>query len=138
MAMCSIEIQEGPMTSALKPLPGLIALAAAGALLGGCASNPVESRLRLSDDFGQAVRQDLAAQIADPDPAWKNQPPPASNGARAALAQTRYQKNAVIPPSIIGASGSAPGYGANSAGAGASTVTGAGGSGAPGGGSSGP
>jgi type IV pilus biogenesis protein CpaD/CtpE len=96
------------MTVTLTLKAELAVLAAAAALLSGCASpQPTQSALRLSDDFGEAVNQDLAAQIADPDPAWKNSPPPASDGARAALAQTRYQQNNVIQPAMIGASGNA-------------------------------
>lgn len=71
-----------------------MALAAAGLALSGCA----ESRLRLSDDFSRAVRQDVAAQIADPDAAYRGLPTPGSSGRRAGLAQSRYERNAVIRP----------------------------------------
>jgi hypothetical protein len=62
--------------------------------LGGC----VESRLRQSNDFGVAVRQDVAAQIADPDAQYRGNPAPASDGERAAVATTRYSHDAVTPP----------------------------------------
>ncbi len=70
-----------------------IAVIAAGGLLSACA----QTQLRLDPNFGEAVNQDLAAQIANPDPAWKGPPPP-SSGDRAALAQKRYETNTVIPP----------------------------------------
>jgi type IV pilus biogenesis protein CpaD/CtpE len=62
--------------------------------LSGC----VESRLRQSDDFGVAVRQDVAAQIADPDAQYRGNPAPASDGERAALATSRYGHDDVTPP----------------------------------------
>lgn len=87
------------MSIAIKSRLMLSALAGAGALLSGCANTPpTQSSLRLSDDFGRAVREDIAAQITDPDPAWKDAPPPPSSGQRAALAQKRYERNAVIQP----------------------------------------
>jgi hypothetical protein len=94
MAMFSTESGGGRMK------PGLIVILLAGALVSGCAGDDVlrQSGQKETDDFGRAVREDLAAQIANPDPAWKNAPPPPSSGTRAALAQTRYQKNTVIKP----------------------------------------
>ena len=81
-----------------------LALAAASAL-SACAQNPAQSEMRLSPDFGDAVRENLAAQIADPDAQYKGTPAPgASDGARIDLAQTRYQKNQVIQPSTTTAS----------------------------------
>jgi hypothetical protein len=74
-------------------------------MLSACA----QTRLRIEDDFGRAVNQDLAAQIADPDAGRDAGPPPPSSGARAALAQTRYRQDAVTPPSTAGASGNATG-----------------------------
>lgn len=99
-----------------------VLLVGAGALLSGCA----QSRLRIEDDFGQAVSQDLAAQIANPDAARTEGPAPPSSGARAALAQTRYQHDTVVQPSTIGASGNASGYGSNGSGAGAGGGSGVG------------
>lgn len=73
--------------------------------LGACAQNPMESEMRMSPDFGDAVRENLAAQIADPDPHYAGTlAPGASDGARIDLAQTRYQKNEVIRPSSTTAS----------------------------------
>ena len=76
---------------------------AAGAVfsLSACA----QSELRISPDFGDAVREDVAAQIADPDAHYVGMPAPgASDGARIGLAQSRYEKNQVIQPSSTTAS----------------------------------
>jgi hypothetical protein len=82
---------------------GLIAAAASG--LSGC----VVSQIHQSRDFGQAVSQNVVAQITDPNPRYPGPPPPAS-GARAVLAQTRYRTGTTIPPfaaaSEVGISGS--------------------------------
>jgi hypothetical protein len=75
-------------------------MVAAGAILGGC----TDSVTRLSPDFGVAVRQDMAAQIADPDAHYAGTPAPASNGARTSLAQSRYLKGQVIQPTSLSAS----------------------------------
>jgi type IV pilus biogenesis protein CpaD/CtpE len=48
--------------------------------------------------FGVALRQNIAAQIADPAPRYDRTNPPASDGARTALAQERYEKGQVIQP----------------------------------------
>lgn len=68
--------------------------------LSGC----TQSEVRLSPDFGQAVRQDVAAQIADPDARYVGTPSPGSNGARVGLAQKRYERGLVIQPSTMTAS----------------------------------
>jgi hypothetical protein len=70
-------------------------------LLAGCA----QSSLRISPDFGNAVRQDIAAQIADPDAHYTGTPAPGSSGPRVGLAQKRYDAGQVIPPSSMTASG---------------------------------
>lgn len=74
----------------------------AGVALGGC----VHSEVNLSPDYGQAYRQDVKAQIADPDAQYKGTPAPGSNGARVGLAQKRYEKGQVIQPSTATASSS--------------------------------
>src|SRR5258708_4629412 len=66
-----------------------------------------QSSLRMNPDFGNAVHQDIAAQIADPDARYEGVIAPGSDGARVELAQKRYQANQVIPPSAVTASGSA-------------------------------
>ena len=78
-----------------------IALAVAAlAMLCGC-----QTSMRLSSDFGQAVRQDFAAQITDPDGVGSTAPEAKGDGARVALAQDRYQKNKVIQPQVSTTSG---------------------------------
>jgi hypothetical protein len=70
--------------------------------LSGC----TVSEVRMSPDFGQAVHQDMVAQIADPDAHYLGTPAPGSNGARVGLAQKRYEKGQVIQPSSTTASSS--------------------------------
>ena len=81
-----------------------------GSGLCGCADN---NRETISPYFGQALRQDLAAQIADPDAHYRGDPAPGSDGARVALAQERYRTGKVIAPiattaSAVGATPAAP------------------------------
>jgi|SRR5438874_2687992 len=64
-----------------------------------------QSSLRIQPDFGNALHQDIAAQIADPDARYEGTPAPGSDPARVGLAQKRYQANQVIPPSAVTASG---------------------------------
>lgn len=71
---------------------GLFLIGALAAGLGGCAP------LHLGQDFGQAYRQSVAAQIADPDARYKGDPAPGSDGARVGLAQERYRTGKVIQP----------------------------------------
>lgn len=99
-------------------LPGprfMVPLCLAAALL---ASGCTESQLRLNPDFGVAVRQDAAAQIANPHPRYVGYPLPGSDGSRAALAEKRYTTGKVIPPAsstigskVIGAESSGTGGG---------------------------
>ena len=63
-----------------------------------------QSSLRISPDFGSAVRQDVAAQIADPDAHYEGLPAPGSATARVDLAQRRYNANQVIQPTSTTAS----------------------------------
>jgi type IV pilus biogenesis protein CpaD/CtpE len=70
------------------------ALAASGGGLAGC----TDARKDLSPDFGVALRSNLAAQIADPEARYEGVLQPGGDGARAALAATRYGKNQVIQP----------------------------------------
>ena len=63
-----------------------------------------QSSLRISPDFGSAVRQDVAAQIADPDARYEGLPAPGSASARVDLAQKRYNANQVIQPTSTTAS----------------------------------
>ena len=85
----------------MQTLVRVVALGAAiggAVLLGACA----ESRLRLSNDYGEAVRQDAAAQIADPDAHYAGTPAPGSNGQRVELAQKRYVTGKVLRPPAAG------------------------------------
>ena len=86
-------------------------LAGAAVGLAGCESDSQgKSRLHMADDFGQAVNADLKAQIAYPDGHWDGPEPP-SSGAKAALAEERYNRGAVIKPLLDGtlSSGSSSG-----------------------------
>lgn len=110
------------------PAKHVLFVIAAGLALSAC----TQSALRLSPDFSNSVRQNVAAQIADPDAHYEGKPAPGSSGPRAALAGARYDANEVIPPSAITASsnrsiGNADnGYGGSSPGAGSSVGASAG------------
>ncbi|HUO91423.1 MAG TPA: hypothetical protein VMU22_00805 [Rhizomicrobium sp.] len=73
-------------------------------VLGVVVSACTQSVTRLSPDFGDALHEDLQAQIAYPDARYTGTPAPGSDGARVDLAQKRYEKNRVIQPSDITAS----------------------------------
>jgi hypothetical protein len=73
------------------------ALAGAGALLAGCADEKALDAQWNSMDMGKAVHEDMTAQIADPDVAYKGPPGP-SNGPRTELAQKHYETGAITPP----------------------------------------
>ena len=75
----------------------MAALAGVGAIVAGCADEKQLGTDMGSAEFGRAVHEDLAAQIADPDAVYKGPPPP-SSGERAALAQTRYKNDKVTQP----------------------------------------
>lgn len=57
-----------------------------------------ESRLHISDNVGQAVRQNVVAQVADPDAQYAGLPAPGSHGRRVGSAQNRYVRGKVIEP----------------------------------------
>ena len=113
------------MRRGLKRLMSLAALAGLGIVMSACADTKALNRdMQDADDFGHAVREDLAAQIVNPEPTWKGPLPP-SSGARAALAQNLYRKDTVktpITPSTqtsitpTGDSGSTGGGGASASG----------------------
>jgi uncharacterized membrane protein YgcG len=92
MAMFCIEDENAMILTAAKF--GCLTICVGAIALTGC----TQSVLRLSPDFGQAVRQDTKAQIADPDAHYVGTPAPGSNGQRAALAQQRYDQNQVVQP----------------------------------------
>ena len=91
-------------------------------LLSAC----TQSSLRISPDFGNAVNQDLVAQIADPDARYEGTPAPGSSGARVGLAQKHYDRNEVIQPSSTTASAGSMGHVDNGTSGGAGVSTGAG------------
>ena len=72
--------------------------------LGPALSACAQSSLRLDPDFGKALHQDLAAQIADPDAHYEGTPAPGSAGTRVGLAQKRYSNGQVIQPTSTTAS----------------------------------
>jgi hypothetical protein len=101
-------------------MSAVLAKCATAAVLAGAAlglSACMQSRMSLADDYGQAVRQDMVAQVADPDAHYKGAPAPGSNGRRVGIAQERYNRNAVIQPaststsnvSVGGGGGGGPG-----------------------------
>jgi hypothetical protein len=67
-------------------------LVAPGLILAGCTTS------HLSPNFGVALRQDLAAQIADPDAHYKGTPAPGGIGQHAAASVARYDAGTVIQP----------------------------------------
>ena len=71
-----------------------VVLLVAAVGLSGC----VYSRLHLTDDYGHAVRQNIAAQIDDPDAKYVGLPEAGASGQRVGLAQDRYDKGQVIRP----------------------------------------
>lgn len=99
--------------------------AAAGA--GLCLAACTESRMAIQPDFGQAVRQDVAAQIADPDARYAGKPAGGADAERVALAQGRYAKGRVIKPTTIATSTVSAGGDDNGGGGGGSGSGGGGG-----------
>ena len=88
------------------------ALLAAGALA-GC-----ESQLHISPDYGVAERQDISAQIADPDAHYAGDPQPGSNPERVKLAQRRYNNGQPIQPASTSVSSNVSGGGGSGGGGG--------------------
>lgn len=101
------------------------ALLAAGAL-GGC-----YNQVRLSSDYGAAVRQDVTAQIADPDARYTGVPQPGSATERVSLAQRRYAADRVVQPASTGTSSVSSGGGGGDSGGGGGGGGNGGGGGAP-------
>ena len=86
------------MKPAIKTTVLAAALAGIGLMAAGCADEGLLNQdMMNSADFGRAVHEDMAAQIADPDANYRG-PPPASSGERADLAQTRYATDHVKQP----------------------------------------
>jgi hypothetical protein len=106
--------RESVMPSSIVRFAALAGVAGAALLLAGCE----ESHLRLAPDFGVAVRQDVAGQVADPDAQYAGVPAPASNGSRVSLAQTRYNTGKVIQPASTSTSQVSTGGGSGGGGGG--------------------
>jgi hypothetical protein len=53
--------------------------------------------LRDAPDFGETTRENVAAQIANPDAHYAGAPEPGSNGMRTDTAQERYVRGKVTP-----------------------------------------
>ena len=84
-----------------------------------------QSSLRLDPEFGSAVRQDVAAQIADPDAHYEGIVTPGSAGRRVGLAQKHYDANQVIQPSTTTATtGARSGFDNGSSGGGGAGASG--------------
>lgn len=62
-------------------------------VLQGCTSSP-----RIEEHFGEAVRANLAAQVAHPAPATSTNPARGLDGNAARAAQERYERSFVQPP----------------------------------------
>ena len=77
-----------------------LVLLASALPLGGC----VQAQANLAPDYGVSLRQNIAAQIADPDARYDRDTPPAASGSRATLAHDRYNQGKVIQPTAAGAS----------------------------------
>lgn len=73
---------------------GRMIILAAGLATAGCATDT---------GLGNAVRQNMAAQVIDPDPQHSGTPVEAGSGDRAALAMWRYRKGRVLDPKPGGA-----------------------------------
>jgi hypothetical protein len=101
----------------------VIVILAASFVLSAC----TQSTIRLDPDFGVAVRQDVASQIADPDAHYTGTPAPGgADGSRVSLAQSRYQENRVIPPATTSTQSSTTSTAGSSTNSGASTGASAG------------
>jgi uncharacterized membrane protein YgcG len=128
MAMYFIRREGADMRMSMKSWSLAAAVIGLGAMASGCATNQGDSKYaQAPEHFGQAVREDLAAQIADPDPAWKNTPPPPSSALVSALAMTRYNTDKVKVPqgsstqTQVSAGGGGGGGGGGSSGGGGGT-----------------
>lgn len=79
---------------------GLLPIGLAALALGGCSSDVYKAADIGEPDFGRAVRQNIAAQVADPAPNYEYADPPASSGPRTSKAQERYETGTVIQPTV--------------------------------------
>lgn len=84
-----------------------LALAAASAL-GACTSDGSGSFMNSTDNFGEANRQTMAAQVIDPNPEYDTDIP-ATSAEHAAQAAERYRTDKVKQPDKIQTSTSSSG-----------------------------
>lgn len=82
----------------------LLTLGTAAAIAATALCGCTQSVQHLGAGYGHALREDAVAQIADPDAKYRGDPTPASNGTRAATAQSRYEKGQVTPPAATSTS----------------------------------
>ena len=99
-SMAMFSIKDGTMTTKKTGRFAVLGLLCLAPALAGCA----QSELRLNPEFGSAVRQNVASQIADPDAHYEGIVTPGSAGRRVGLAQKRYDTNQVVQPSTTTAS----------------------------------
>ena len=78
----------------IRPITAGSTFAILALSLSGCVQAPGN----MQADFGASVRQNVAAQVADPDGRYKRVDQPAGAGSRTVLAQERYSKGKVISP----------------------------------------
>lgn len=90
---------------------GILTLGLAALALSGCASVVHQEANEVDPNFGRALRQNIAAQVADPAPNYERAEQPASSGPRTGLAQRRYDTGTVIQPQSEGTTGGASGGG---------------------------
>lgn len=95
----------------MRTKPTFFAIGGAAILLAGCTQGGIKSAS--ADNWGEANRQTMAAQIIDPDPRYDTANP-VTSGQHAADAVDRYNKGQVKKPdrvrtSTIGSGGGGSG-----------------------------
>jgi hypothetical protein len=84
------------MTTEMRRVPAAVLLSL---LVAGCATGP-NSRSQIADNFGEANRQTMMAQVIDPTPVYETTVPE-SSGEHAAQAVERYRKDQVKKPEKV-------------------------------------
>lgn len=92
---------------------GFLTVGLAALALSGCSSAVYKAADIDDPNFGRAVRQNLAAQVANPAPDYAYTDPPASSGPRTSVAQKRYETGTVIQPDAQATSTVSRGGGGN-------------------------
>jgi hypothetical protein len=87
---------------------GYLTVGLAALALSGCEAIPNQATTN-DPNFGRALRQNIAAQIADPAPNYAYDNPPASSGPRTSVAQKRYDTGTVLQPQAQSTSDAAGG-----------------------------